>query len=328
MKSTEVTQQVPVEAATEKIVYTIPEGMESYKIYPASVLKAMGYYITTLRINRPLNPIALKLKRKSIYDCLGVLTPSLVVSALDCIEKGLEINMPEGVTDLAKVLVILDGAHRDESVNTLNKSKETSFENYYHLPINNNVEIGKTLRAINLIVRPWKGVDLVTSTLIEKAESGIDLSRLTWYQSLCGSMSEKVAWQWTSLSTNRPPIKSKVDKATTDDEILKEIAGVADQADIDKFNAGKAIFEELNRTLTKEELGWAEIPAFFIKKHNSMTSGKMDTNEAKELLLKFCKRITQDVAKSIRGYKGGKGRAENVTKIFSAQYAEFENKQA
>ncbi len=288
----------------------------------------MGFYITTLGINRPLNAIALKLKRQSISDCKGVLTPSLVVSALDCVEHGLEINMPEGVTDLAKVLVIYDGSHREHCVDMLNKSKGNFFENYYHLPINNQVSISRALRSINLVVRPWRGVDMLTSTLLEKAESGVDLSRLTWYQSLCGSMSEKVAWQWASLSTNRPPIKSKIDKASGDDAILKEIAGVSDQADIDMFNAAKEIFEELNRTLTKEELGWAEIPAFFIKKHNSMTSGKMSTIEAKELLLKFCRTITQDVANSIRDYKGGKGRAEKVTKILNAQYTAFEMKQA
>ncbi len=234
--------------------------------------------------------------------------------------------MPDGVTDPKKVLVVVEGGHRHAVVSSINESGKIILENYYHLPINNNISIGKTLRSINLVVRSWKGVDLLTSTLIEKADSGVDLSRLTWHQSLCSSMSEKVAWQWASFSPDRPPIKSKIDKATTDDDTLKEIAGVSEQADIDRFVTSKAIFEELNRTLTKEELGWAEIPNFFIKKYTSIISGKMDSEEVRETLLAFCKTITQDTAKSIRGYKGGKGRAENVTKILAGKYSEFEQR--
>lgn len=313
-------------AATTRKPYTIPEGLEAGRIYTTSALVAMGYHITTLRMNRPLNAAALKMKRKSILECSGVITPSLIVSAEDCIEDGLEVNMPDGVTDPKKVLTIIEGSHRYIAVNQANELGKVALENYYHLPINNNISIGKTLRSINLVVRCWKGVDLLTSTLIEKSGSGVDLSRLIWHQSLCNSMSEKVAWQWASLSPDRPPIKSKINKATTDDDTLKEIAGVSEQADIDRFVTSKAIFEELNRTLTKEELGWAEIPNFFIKKYTSIISGKMDSEEVRENLLAFCKTITQDTAKSIRGYKGGKGRAENVTKILVAKYTEFEQK--
>lgn len=327
MKSTDEAQEVPAEATT-RATFTIPEGMNTNVIYTASEHNAKGYHITTLCINRPLNSMALKLKRKSISDCLGVITPSLVALATDCLKDGLEVNMPDGVTDPAKVLVILDGGHRQASLDQLKKSGKGSFENYYHLPINGNISISKTLRSINLVVRPWKGVDILTSILLEKADSGVDLSRLLWFQSLCGSMSEKVAWQWASLSSNRPPIKSKIDKAATNDEVLKEIAGVSEQADIDRFSAGKAIFEELNNTLTKEELGWAEIPNFFIRKYTSIISGKMDSNEAKELLVEFCKTVTNDVVEPIRGHKSVKDRTESINRVFMAQYNEFENNRA
>ncbi len=333
MADTSNKQQGSIEASVERFNYTIPSDLEAGRMYTTSELEGMGFSLTTLLMNRPLNPTALKLKRKSIFDCNGVITPSLIVSAIDCEKEGVEYVMPDGVSDPTKVLVVLEGSHRQYIVSTERAKvkegkdkKAKSFENYYHLPINNNISISKTLRSINLVVRQWRGVDLLTSTLIEKANSGVDLSRLILFQDLCSYMPEKVAWQWVSMSTDRPPIKSKVDKATTDNSVLEEIAGVSDQADIDRFETGRAIFAELNRTLTAAELGWVEIPNFFIKKYTSILSGKMDSTEAKELLVAFCKTITQDTAKSIRGYKGGKGRAENVTNILAVKYTEFEQK--
>ncbi len=59
----------PAAAAARKS-YTIPEGLEAAKIYTTSELASMGYHITTLRMNRPLNAAALKMKRKSILGLI------------------------------------------------------------------------------------------------------------------------------------------------------------------------------------------------------------------------------------------------------------------
>ena len=104
--------------------------LDRKKIYTLSILLGLGYEVGLLGINRKINKNALAKKVQSIKTSKGLISPVLVVTAKKCIEHGLEVyvkgkKVNADASNLEKILVIIDGQHRIQAINTINKKLPT-----------------------------------------------------------------------------------------------------------------------------------------------------------------------------------------------------------
>ncbi|MFR9527531.1 MAG: hypothetical protein SNI45_05595 [Rikenellaceae bacterium] len=320
----------------KKIVRMIPEGLSRRKMYSLTELTEAGYTIARLQINRAISPVTVNKKIKSIKKCDGTLFPLLAVPAEACLAEGLEVMTLSGeeitmeTEGLDKILTCVEGNHRLEGILLLNshlKPRERPYECYFFFPIESSASVTMMLLESNVASKPWSGGDYLTSLLINRSDSDIDLSKLKWSRKLNAECSETCSWLWSNLENTRVPSKSRIIAAEKSDEILKSIA------DTKNFEYGKRLYEALKgkfyvdaKDSGKEILGIKVTPLFFIEEFQSFISSGKSEPEATDLLLDFIDAISEADIEEIRGYKSDKRglkRERKVENKFRAMYRDF-----
>lgn len=300
--SQETTSDSPIETPEK------PE-LDRKMIYAMSMLIGLGYEFADLEINRAIDENAKKKKKASIKASKGVISPCLVVMAKTCLDAGLEFNLEDGskvtssTSRLDRILVTLDGKHREAAIQELNaklKEGEQKYENYYYFPQNADADIITMLRECNVATHPWKGSDYLTNLLLLCSDKGVDLSVLHWVKKRQVDCSDTAAWLWATLDKSRVYPKTKIIKATTDIKVLKEIAKIGD------FEFGKKMYEGMTSAFDRDFVGLKSAPLWVIDKRQQLISTDITMSNVVEKLMGFFAKVKREEAKSIEKIKGNK----------------------
>ena len=185
--------------------------LDRKKIYTLSILLGLGYEIGLLGINRKINKNALAKKVQSIKTSKGLISPVLVVTAKKCIEHGLEVyvkgkKVNADASNLEKILVIIDGQHRIQAINTINKKQKKDgnqlYDAYVYLPLNEDIDIKTLLRETNVATQPWKGGDYLVSILMSDDEN-INKDMISWVHTISDKCGDTAAWLWATMDKSR-----------------------------------------------------------------------------------------------------------------------------
>ncbi len=289
---------------SQEITHNTPEKLDKYKIYPLSILLRMKYIFAGLVINRATDINALNRKIKSIKTAKGIISPCLITSAKKCLDAGLKVKLEDGsivtkdTPNLDMILVKIDGEHRDRAIKEINrnlKPGEKMYENYYYLPLNDDVEIIDLLRESNVATKPWAGSDFLTNLILSLPEANTEM--LKWVQMRQSDSSDAAAWLWATLDKSRIYTKTKIIKATTDISILKEVTKDT------KFESGKRIYNAMTDRFDKKIVGLKPFPQWVISKISDLVTN-ISEREAIDRIITFSKAITRAEAEAIEQIKG------------------------
>ena len=273
-------------------------------IYNSSYLMSKGYKLGKLHINRDVSETAVNAKMKSIRATGGVICPCLINTARQCLEGGLSVVRPDGTDvdildpDVDKILVIIDGQHRDEAVKRLNgrlKKDETQYECFYYLPLTANPNIIDILREANVATKPWKGGDYLTNLIIT-AHTDVDCEMLHWVQARYGQCGDVASWLWATLDSSRVYLKSTLVKASKNEDTLKKVANKSD------FEFGKKLFETAKAKLSVDLVKLKVIPLTIIEILKKLTA-TLNKRDATEKICDFINSLSDEQVKELRTCK-------------------------
>lgn len=234
--------------------------MKKFTITSSSELTSNGYVLAKLVCNRETQDKAVKKKKDSIKKAGGIISPSLVVPARKCLEQGLDVVLMTGQMvrsdneNLDKILVIVDGQHREVAVNELNKEAKPGtkmIENYYFLPLSEEYKVSDLLREANVATTPWKDQHYL-SNLLSSVDSPEGV-KLTFLEEVSKHQTckTKALVHYFLLDKGKELYSRDIIKAMVDTEKLKSIAKFSE----DRFKIGKALFEAVSSAVTEEKAG-------------------------------------------------------------------------
>lgn len=287
-------------------------------IFALTVLLGAKYKFCRLAINRVINDNVVRRKKASIRAAKGVISPSLIVYAKDCLDAGLEVNDWEGnaitydTPNLEYYIVIIDGQHRHEAIRELNNNGE-QYENYYYLPLIDEGDIVAMLRESNVATQPWSGTDYLTALLMIREKANTPM--LLFVKKRQEDSSETAAWLWATLDKSRVYKKTKINKAATDDKTFKEISKDED------FEDGEALYNAMCDRFKTTFVGLKPCPLWVIGKLKEL--GKdMSQKDAVQNLKDFFAKIGRKEAEAIEELKSKEGETKDtrITKALEDLY--------
>ena len=279
--------------------------LDRKKIYTLSILLGLGYEIGLLGINRKINKNALAKKVQSIKTSKGLISPVLVVTAKKCIEHGLEVyvkgkKVNADASNLEKILVIIDGQHRIQAINTINKKQKKDgnqlYDAYVYLPLNEDIDIKTLLRETNVATQPWKGGDYLVSILMSDDEN-INKDMISWVHTISGKCGDTAAWLWATMDKSRVYSKAKLIEASKKPEVLKDVANTR------CFKEGKALYEKATITLSEDLTKLKVVPTWFIDKRTELIDDDYPMSKIMSMLLDFIDNLAPIEINHIKGLK-------------------------
>lgn len=279
--------------------------LDRKKIYTLSILLGLGYEIGLLGINRKINKNALAKKVQSIKTSKGLISPVLVVTAKKCIEHGLEVyvkgkKVNADASNLEKILVIIDGQHRIQAINTINKKQKKDgnqlYDAYVYLPLNEDIDIKTLLRETNVATQPWKGGDYLVSILMSDDEN-INKDMISWVHTISGKCGDTAAWLWATMDKSRVYSKAKLIEASKKPEVLKDVANTR------CFKEGKALYEKATITLSEDLTKLKVVPTWFIDKKGELIDADYPMSKIMDMLLDFIDNLAPIEVNHIKGLK-------------------------
>ena len=279
--------------------------LDRKKIYTLSILLGLGYEIGLLGINRKINKNALAKKVQSIKTSKGLISPVLVVTAKKCIEHGLEVyvkgkKVNADAPNLEKILVIIDGQHRIQAINTINKKQKKDgnqlYDAYVYLPLNEDIDIKTLLRETNVATQPWKGGDYLVSILMSDDEN-INKDMISWVHTISDKCGDTAAWLWATMDKSRVYSKAKLIEASKKPEVLKDVANTR------YFKEGKALYEKATVTLSEDLTKLKVVPTWFIDKRTELIDADYPMSKIMSMLLDFIDSLAPIEVNHIKGLK-------------------------
>lgn len=279
--------------------------LDRKKIYTLSILLGLGYEIGLLGINRKINKNALAKKVQSIKTSKGLISPVLVVTAKKCVEHGLEVyvkgkKVNADASNLEKILVIIDGQHRIQAINTINKKQKKDgnqlYDAYVYLPLNEDIDIKTLLRETNVATQPWKGGDYLVSILMSDDEN-INKDMISWVHTISGKCGDTAAWLWATMDKSRVYSKAKLIEASKKPEVLKDVANTR------CFKEGKALYEKATITLSEDLTKLKVVPTWFIDKKAELIDADYPMSKIMDMLLDFIDNLAPIEVNHIKGLK-------------------------
>ena len=279
--------------------------LDRKKIYTLSILLGLGYEIGLLGINRKINKNALAKKVQSIKTSKGLISPVLVVTAKKCIEHGLEVyvkgkKVNADASNLEKILVIIDGQHRIQAINTINKKQKKDgnqlYDAYVYLPLNEDIDIKTLLRETNVATQPWKGGDYLVSILMSDDEN-INKDMISWVHTISDKCGDTAAWLWATMDKSRVYSKAKLIEASKKPEVLKDVANTR------CFKEGKALYEKATITLSEDLTKLKIVPTWFIDKRTELIDADYPMSKIMSMLLDFIDNLAPIEVSHIKGLK-------------------------
>ena len=279
--------------------------LDRKKIYTLSILLGLGYEVGLLGINRKINKNALAKKVQSIKTSKGLISPVLVVTAKKCIEHGLEVyvkgkKVNADASNLEKILVIIDGQHRIQAINTINNKQKKDgnelYDAYVYLPLNEDIDIKTLLRETNVATQPWKGGDYLVSILMSDDEN-INKDMISWVHTISGKCGDTAAWLWATMDKSRVYSKAKLIEASKKPEVLKDVANTR------CFKEGKALYEKATITLSEDLTKLKVVPTWFIDKRTELIDADYPMSKIMSMLLDFIDSLAPIEVNHIKGLK-------------------------
>ena len=279
--------------------------LDRKKIYTLSILLGLGYEIGLLGINRKINKNALAKKIQSIKTSKGLISPVLVVTAKKCIEHGLEVyvkgkKVNADASNLEKILVIIDGQHRIQAINTINNKQKKDgnelYDAYVYLPLNEDIDIKTLLRETNVATQPWKGGDYLVSILMSDDEN-INKDMISWVHTISDKCGDTAAWLWATMDKSRVYSKAKLIEASKKPEVLKDVANTR------YFKEGKALYEKATVTLSEDLTKLKVVPTWFIDKRTELIDADYPMSKIMSMLLDFIDSLAPIEVNHIKGLK-------------------------
>lgn len=300
-----------------KTTSIIPIGIDPSRIYTIDWLKKQGFKKARLRINRGINPRDVKKKMKSIKRSLGIISPTMMVSARACLEQGLDVEDENGDLltldnpDIDLYIVTIDGQHREEAAASLNRELKPD-DIPYSIPVIfpqvRNANIVTLLGESNISTRPWKGIEYLTPLLnglnIPGVNEDVSETLKIVYKYAKDGCSEIAAWSYATGTYKRQPTASRLYAAQTDVKTRNDLT-----AGSNKF--GRAIYADLQEAKIEQRIiGSKEVSSWFIEKlHELVSDGKKTLEEATETIHGFIKSLTDSKVAAIN--QSG-GRTEEI----------------
>lgn len=299
------------------------------QIYSLSDLMNNGYKFGALSGNRAIKDNALNAKKKSIKQ-FGIISPSLVVSAQECLNQGLMIIdsngniIDEKHPDIANLLIVVDGGHREKALAEINKGKEPGDEGfeegYYHLPLSDKASVSALLREANVVTIPWAGSDYLTSLIINNPEASKN-EMLKWVHAMIQDSGDTAAWQWARL-TKKVPTKTLLKRAT--DENKDKAQDAYNKIVDDKnFENGKGLYDIFRKTFSKEILGCKFMPEWVIEAIDSLVDENYTKANAIKLVKEFAGSLVRDNADKLEKIKKGSDRAKEVKTLLTEWFESY-----
>ena len=279
--------------------------LDRKKIYTLSILLGLGYEVGLLGINRKINKNALAKKVQSIKTSKGLISPVLVVTAKKCIEHGLEVyvkgkKVNADASNLEKILVIIDGQHRIQAINTINNKQKKDgnelYDAYVYLPLNEDIDIKTLLRETNVATQPWKGGDYLVSILMSDDEN-INKDMISWVHTISDKCGDTAAWLWATMDKSRVYSKAKLIEASKKPEVLKDVANTR------YFKEGKALYEKATVTLSEDLTKLKVVPTWFIDKRTELIDADYPMSKIMSMLLDFIDSLAPIEVNHIKGLK-------------------------
>ena len=279
--------------------------LDRKKIYTLSILLGLDYEIGLLGINRKINKNALAKKVQSIKTSKGLISPVLVVTAKKCIEHGLEVyvkgkKVNADASNLEKILVIIDGQHRIQAINTINNKQKKDgnelYDAYVYLPLNEDIDIKTLLRETNVATQPWKGGDYLVSILMSDDEN-INKDMISWVHTISDKCGDTAAWLWATMDKSRVYSKAKLIEASKKPEVLKDVANTR------YFKEGKALYEKATVTLSEDLTKLKVVPTWFIDKRTELIDADYPMSKIMSMLLDFIDSLAPIEVNHIKGLK-------------------------
>lgn len=330
LPTSEKTDESIVLTNNKSKVMTEKKKLVRGQIYSLSDLMNNGYKFGKLIGNRAIKANAIKAKIKSITQN-GIISPSLVVSAKECLKQGLMIIDNDGKIineehpDIENLLIIVDGGHRDDAIKKINQGKqpgEDGFEeNYYYLPLSDKATVSALLREANVVTIPWAGSDYLTNLIINNPEASKN-EMLKWVHTMIQTSGDTAAWQWARL-TKKVPTKTLLKRAT--DENKDKAQDAYNKIVDDKnFENGKGLYDIFRKTFSKEILGCKFMPEWVIEAIDSLVDENYTKANAIKLVKEFAGSLVRDNADKLEKIKKGSDRAKEVKTLLTEWFESYQ----
>lgn len=330
LPTSEKTDESIVLTNNKSKVMTEKKKLVRGQIYSLSDLMNNGYKFGKLIGNRAIKANAIKAKIKSITQN-GIISPSLVVSAKECLKQGLMIIDNDGKIineehpDIENLLIIVDGGHRDDAIKKINQGKqpgEDGFEeNYYYLPLSDKATVSALLREANVVTIPWAGSDYLTNLIINNPEASKN-EMLKWVHTMIQTSGDTAAWQWARL-TKKVPTKTLLKRATDKNKDKAEDA-YNKIVDDKNFESGKELYELFRKTFSKEILGCKFMPEWVIETIDSLVDENYTKDSAIVLVKEFVGSLVRDDADKLEEIKKGPERAGEVKALLTRWFESYQ----
>lgn len=304
-----------------------PFKLTSRQIYALELLLSYNFRLARIRVNRDIDRSIVRKKILSIKAAKGIISPFLVITALECIKAGIEVVDYDGnvitkdTPDLDKILVLVDGQHRWEAIKEL-LDKGESFEAYFILPLTDGYDLMTLLKEANTAVNPWDGIDWLTMVIQTAKVHGLDTTKLEWLKSLANTdnISDSAASLFASGGKkiySKTTMKNAIDSKDT--EKLEELA------DTDNLDRNRNLYNAVIAKLNVKTVGLKVTPKILFSFVDQLINKNIPINDAYSHVIEFINDLSLEQVNELSNAKktSSKTKDQVITNLFKNYWATF-----
>lgn len=304
-----------------------PFKLTSRQIYALELLLSYNFRFARIRVNRDIDRSVVRKKILSIKAAKGIISPFLVITALECIKAGIEVVDYDGnvitkdTPDLDKILVLVDGQHRWEAIKELLEKGE-SFEAYFILPLTDGYDLMTLLKEANTAVNPWDGIDWLTMVIQTAKVHGLDTTKLEWLKLLANTdnISDSAASLFASGGKkiySKTTMKNAIDSKDT--EKLEELA------DTDNLDRNRNLYNAVIAKLNVKTVGLKVTPKILFSFVDQLINKNIPINDAYSHVIEFINDLSSEQVNELSNAKktSSKTKDQVITNLFKNYWATF-----
>lgn len=304
-----------------------PFKLTNGQLYALTLLLSYNFRLARIRVNRDIDRSIVRKKILSIKAAKGIISPFLVITALECIKAGIEVVDYDGnvitkdTPDLDKILVLVDGQHRWEAIKELLEKGE-SFEAYFILPLTDGYDLMTLLKEANTAVNPWDGIDWLTMVIQTAKVHGLDTTKLEWLKLLANTdnISDSAASLFASGGKkiySKTTMKNAIDSKDT--EKLEELA------DTDNLDRNRNLYNAVIAKLNVKTVGLKVTPKILFSFVDQLINKNIPINDAYSHVIEFINDLSSEQVNELSNAKktSSKTKDQVITNLFKNYWATF-----
>lgn len=304
-----------------------PFKLTNGQLYALTLLLSYNFRLARIRVNRDIDRSIVRKKILSIKAAKGIISPFLVITALECIKAGIEVVDYDGnvitkdTPDLDKILVLVDGQHRWEAIKEL-LDKGESFEAYFILPLTDGYDLMTLLKEANTAVNPWDGIDWLTMVIQTAKVHGLDTTKLEWLKLLANTdnISDSAASLFASGGKkiySKTTMKNAIDSKDT--EKLEELA------DTDNLDRNRNLYNAVIAKLNVKTVGLKVTPKILFSFVDQLINKNIPINDAYSHVIEFINDLSLEQVNELSNAKktSSKTKDQVITNLFKNYWATF-----